>query len=219
MSSDLGEAVRAVLEAVKNPRTGAGLVTSGMISDLAVDPATREASFVFLLKREDPATLVRQARQALAAADFPQPKIKVVNPAGPAPTTHGAPQSAQAAVPAPTPMEVPGIAKVIAISSGKGGVGKSTVAVNVAVALAERGFRIGIMDADFYGPNLPRMIGVTGRPMVQDGRIFPLEAFGVKLMSIGFLVDRDGFIVSSHAGFDPRKTGPLEAAIEARLKP
>ena len=190
--SDSREAqVRAALDSVANPRTGSGLVAAGMIADLSVDNASGEASFTFLLRRDDPATLVRQARQSLTAAGFPQPKIKVSNPAGPSPTTHAAPQSAAAAVPAPTPMEIPGIARVIAVSSGKGGVGKSTVAVNVAVALAERGFRVGIMDADFYGPNLPRMIGVYERPMVQDGRILPLEAYGLKLMSIGFLVDRD----------------------------
>lgn len=191
MSSTHEDAVRALLEQVQNPRTGQGLIASGMIADLAVDADTREASFTFKLRRDDPATLVRLTRQAFTAAGYPQPKVKVVDPAGPAPTTHQPPQSAQAAVPAPTPMEVPGIAKVIAVSSGKGGVGKSTVSVNIAVALAERGFRVGIMDADFYGPNLPRMAGVYERPMVENGRIIPLDAFGVKLMSIGFLVDRD----------------------------
>ena len=183
--------VQAVLDAVINTRTGQGLIASGMIDQLAVDDATGEASFVFRLRRDDPATLVRQARQAMVAAGLPQPKISVVDPAGPPKTTHGAPQSAQAGVPAPTPMEVPGIGKVIAVSSGKGGVGKSTVTVNIAVALAEAGYRVGIIDADFYGPDLPRMIGVFEKPMVQGGRIIPLEAYGVKLMSIGFLVDRD----------------------------
>ena len=77
------------------------------------------------------------------------------------------------------------------MSSGKGGVGKSTVTVNLAVALAESGYRVGIMDVDFYGPDLPRMVGVYEKPMVRDGRIIPLEAYGVKLMSIGFLIDRD----------------------------
>ncbi len=193
MSTTLHDTVLAILDGVINPRTGKGLAASGMITDLVVDATTREASFVFLLRRDDPATLVRFARQALTAAEFPQPKVKVVDPAGPAPTTHQPPQpqSAQAAVPAPTPMEVPGIAKVIAISSGKGGVGKSTVAVNMAVALVERGLRVGIMDADFYGPNLPRMIGVYDKPMVENGRIIPLDAYGTKLMSIGFLIDRD----------------------------
>jgi ATP-binding protein involved in chromosome partitioning len=162
-----------------------------MIEDLAVDESTGEATFRFLLRREDSATLVRQARQALIAAGLPQPRIQVVDPAGPPPTTHGAPQSARAGVPAPTPMEIPGIDRVIAISSGKGGVGKSTVTVNLAVALAESGYRVGIMDVDVYGPDLPRMMGVFEKPGVRDGRIVPLEAHGVKLMSIGFMIDRD----------------------------
>jgi ATP-binding protein involved in chromosome partitioning len=80
---------------------------------------------------------------------------------------------------------------VLAISSGKGGVGKSTVAANLAIALAKSGRRVGIMDADIYGPNIPRMFGRFERPAVVGGRIQPLEAYGVKLMSIGFLVDRD----------------------------
>jgi ATP-binding protein involved in chromosome partitioning len=185
------ELVESTLDQVTNSRTGTGLVAAGMIAGLTVDESTGEASFTFLLRREDPATLVRQARQALIAAGLPQPRIQVVDPAGPPKTTHGAPQSAQAGVPAPTPMEVPGIGMVIAVSSGKGGVGKSTVTVNIAVALAESGFRVGILDADLYGPDLPRMVGVYEKPMVQGGRIIPLEAFGVKLMSIGFLVDRD----------------------------
>jgi ATP-binding protein involved in chromosome partitioning len=88
-------------------------------------------------------------------------------------------------------MEVPGVARVIAISSGKGGVGKSTVAVNLAVALAESGARVGILDADIYGPDLPRMMGVYEKPVMDNGRLIPLEAHGVKLMSIGFLIDRD----------------------------
>ncbi len=191
MSAFTVDLVRSTLDSVINARTGQGVVASGMIDTLDVDAATGEASFTFLLRRDDPATLVRQARQALIAAGMPQPRIQVVDPAGPPKPTHGAPQSAQGGVPAPTPMEVPGIGKVVAISSGKGGVGKSTVTVNVAVALAESGYRVGIIDADFYGPDLPRMVGVYEKPVVQNGRIIPLEAFGIKLMSIGFLVDRD----------------------------
>ncbi len=191
MTDDVSQQARDVLDAVVNPRTDKGLVTSGMIEALTLGDAG-DISFTFLLRRDDPATLVRQARQALVTAGFAQPRIKVVDPAGPAPVTHAAPQSTQAGVPgAPTPIEVPGIGRVIAVSSGKGGVGKSTVTVNMAVALAEAGFAVGIIDADFYGPDVPRMVGVYEKPMVDNGRIVPLEAFGVKLMSIGFLIDRD----------------------------
>ena len=97
----------------------------------------------------------------------------------------------QRAPPAPTPVPQPNLGKIIAVSSGKGGVGKSTVAVNLAVALAQQGARVGLMDADIYGPNIPRMMGVNEPPMVINEQIIPLEAHGVKLISIGFLIDRD----------------------------
>lgn len=190
MTDDMLARATAALDAVNNPRTGQGLSTSGMIQELRLDAGV--PVFTFLLRRDDPATLVRQARQAFTAAGLPNPRITVVDPAGPAPASHPPPQSAQAGVPAPTPMAVAGIDKVIAISSGKGGVGKSTVSVNVAVALAARGKRVGLIDADFYGPDVPRMMGVYERPGIDaEKRIIPLEAAGVKLMSIGFLVDRD----------------------------
>jgi ATP-binding protein involved in chromosome partitioning len=80
---------------------------------------------------------------------------------------------------------------VVAVSSGKGGVGKSTVATNVALALARGGARVGLMDADIYGPNIPRMMGVDEPPPIVNNRIMPLQAHGVKVMSLGFLVDRD----------------------------
>ena len=88
-------------------------------------------------------------------------------------------------------MEQPNLGRILAVSSGKGGVGKSTVAANLAVALAEAGFRVGVMDADIYGPNMPRMFGVFEKPPVSGGRIQPLTAHGVKLMSLGFLIERD----------------------------
>jgi ATP-binding protein involved in chromosome partitioning len=92
---------------------------------------------------------------------------------------------------APTPVHRPHLGRVIAVSSGKGGVGKSTVAVNLAVALARSGARVGLMDADIYGPNLPLMLGVNSPPPVIDQQIIPLEAHGVKVISLGFLIDKD----------------------------
>jgi len=99
--------------------------------------------------------------------------------------------AAPARPPAPTPKHYPNLGRVLAISSGKGGVGKSTVAVNIAVALAKSGARVGLMDADIYGPNLPRMMGVSGAPPVVREKIVPLEAHGVKLISLGMMIEPD----------------------------
>lgn len=195
MSDTLEARVGAVLSGISNPRVDSDILSAGMVRDLTVDDSGRVA-FTFLLGRADPAVLVRTARKALAAVDgVTEVKIAVVDPAGPAQTTHEPPSGAgpQSAgmPPAPQPAEFPHLGRVIAISSGKGGVGKSTIAANLAVALARDGKRVGLMDADVYGPNIPRMFGVYERPRVIDGRIQPLEAHGVRLMSIGFLVDRD----------------------------
>ncbi len=91
---------------------------------------------------------------------------------------------------------LPGVANVIAVSSGKGGVGKSTTAVNLALALSAEGARVGLLDADIYGPSLPVMMGIAGRPESEDGKTMkPLENHGVKVMSIGFLVDAEQAVV------------------------
>jgi ATP-binding protein involved in chromosome partitioning len=84
---------------------------------------------------------------------------------------------------------LPGVKNTIAIASGKGGVGKSTVAVNLAVSLAKEGAQVGVVDADIYGPSIPLMMGITGRPQVRGTRLQPMERWGVRVMSIGFLVD------------------------------
>ena len=89
------------------------------------------------------------------------------------------------------PIAFPNLGQIIAISSGKGGVGKSTIATNLAVALGHSGARVGLMDADVYGPNVPRMMGVNAPPSVVNEKIVPLEAHGVKLISLGFLIERD----------------------------
>jgi ATP-binding protein involved in chromosome partitioning len=184
--------VLAALASIRNPRLDNDLLSGGMIRDLTVTDGGG-VSFTFLLAPEDPATLVRQARSAVQGVEGVRRddiKITVTNPAGAARVTHQ-PPAAPAPPSAPIPAEQPDLGRVLAISSGKGGVGKSTVAVNVAVALAQDGARVGVMDADVYGPNVPRMFGVFDKPPVIGGKIQPLEAYGVKLMSLGFLVERD----------------------------
>lgn len=185
-------AAREALAGITNPRVGQDLVSAGMVDGLVIGDDGRP-TFTFLLRREDPATLVRQIRQAFSAAGLPDPRIQIKDPAGPARATHGPPADDGKAVPPPAPqLSLPNLGRVIAISSGKGGVGKSTVAANLAIALAGAGHRVGLMDGDIYGPNIPRMFGVFERPQVTaERRMLPLEAYGVKLMSLGFIVERD----------------------------
>jgi len=188
----IAASVARALGGITNPRHGRDIVTAGMVKDIAVD-AAGAVTFTFVLTREDSGSLARQARKAVeGVAGVTAVKMNVVDSADagerPAVRPPGRPA---APPPPPTPNEMPGLGKVLAISSGKGGVGKSTVSANLAAALARDGHRVGLMDADIYGPNIPRMFGVTGKPEVQGGKIQPLEAHGVKLMSLGFIVERD----------------------------
>ena len=237
MAEPVQARIAAALKGIVNPRTGQDVMTSEMIRDVGVSVEGR-VRFTILLAAQDPASLVREVRQAVERLDgvtdvrvdvkdpsqFATPSARPEEPphAGhahaPSPGAHahpggvpqGAPpggaapgrgralpvmgqepQSRRAAVPAPTPVAYPNLGRIVAISSGKGGVGKSTVASNLAVALAKSGARVGLMDADIYGPNIPRMMGVDEPPRVINERIQPLEAYGVKIMSLGFLIERD----------------------------
>ena len=200
------------LSSVRNNRLGLNILEAGMVKDVATT-TDGKVRFSILLSSADDATLVRDARQAVEQVDgVSEVRVDVrdASQAGAAvraaPTNEAIPrakprplpvmgqdaQSQRAAVPAPTPVNYPNLGTVLAVSSGKGGVGKSTVAVNLAVALAESGARVGLMDADIYGPNIPRMMGINKPLQVDpDAKIVPLEAHGIKLVSIGFLIERD----------------------------
>jgi ATP-binding protein involved in chromosome partitioning len=202
MPDSLSTRVAAALGRIRNPRLENDLLSAGMVRDLTVTEDGK-VSFTFLLSRDDPATLVREARAAVRSLEGVNPaelRISVVDPGGPVRSTHAAPGQpapgqthGQAGLvpPPPTPADYPNLGRIIAVSSGKGGVGKSTVSANLAVALAQSGQRVGLMDGDIYGPNIPRMFGIFEKPPVVQGKIQPLQAWGVKLMSLGFLVDRD----------------------------
>jgi ATP-binding protein involved in chromosome partitioning len=114
-----------------------------------------------------------------APAQPPRSAAPAQRPAAPASHSHGK-------------RGVPGIESIIAVASGKGGVGKSTTAVNLALGLAAQGLRVGLLDADIYGPSMPKLLGIRGRPQTVDGKVLkPMENFGLKVMSMGFLVDEE----------------------------
>ena len=209
--------IEDALARVRNNRLGANVLESEMVRDIATTTDGRVRLTLFLAP-DDSATVVREVRQALQQVDGVtdvRVDVKDASQARPAsssaqqnaPTAEAArpvtarpralpvmgqePQSQRAAVPAPTPIAYPNLGNIIAISSGKGGVGKSTVAVNLAVALARQGARVGLMDADIYGPNIPRMMGINAAPPVENEKIIPLHAHGVKIMSLGFMIERD----------------------------
>ncbi len=214
MTLNLSEKISAALSRVRNNRLGLNVLEAEMVRDVAttVDGKVRLS---VLLAPSDDAQIVREIRQVLeqvpgvtdvrvdvrdagqAGSGRPGAGIGARDAAPPGakpralPVMGQEPKSARAAVPAPTPVVYPNLGNVLAVSSGKGGVGKSTVAVNLAVSMAAEGARIGLMDADIYGPNVPRMLGVYKQPVVEDQRIIPLEAYGIRLMSIGLLIERD----------------------------
>ncbi|MBN1148047.1 MAG: Mrp/NBP35 family ATP-binding protein [Anaerolineales bacterium] len=170
------QAVLAALGKVQEPELHKDLVTLNMIRDIKIE-GDRVSFTVMLTTPACPmkSQIERQAREAVEAlpgVGSVQVKLDATVP------SDGRARGL---------LQLP-IRNAIAIASGKGGVGKSTVAVNIAVVLAQSGARVGVLDADIYGPNVPIMMGVDRLPPVQDDKLIPAEAYGVKLMSIGFLV-------------------------------
>lgn len=179
-----------ILDALKNvryPATGKDIVSAGMVAD-DIRISGNKVSFSLIFDRPtDPfiKSIVRAAESAIETYISPEVDIKgniAVT------TRHAAPQ----------PQEKPlkGVKNIIGVSSGKGGVGKSTVAANLAVALAREGYKVGLLDADIFGPSMPKMFGIEDESLYMhkvDGRdlIIPAERYGVKLLSIGFLVDKN----------------------------
>ena len=189
------ERVLAALRNVRHPHRNDDVVSLGMISGIAikngnvgfameVHPA--EAPRLEALRKECERAVralpgVLSCSAVLTAERAPGGRAA----AGPPPALGGGQRPAQ-------PSLVPGVKAIIAVASGKGGVGKSTTAVNLAMGLAAIGQRVGLLDADIYGPSLPRMAGIAGRPQATDSnKLQPMESHGVKVMSMGFLIDED----------------------------
>jgi ATP-binding protein involved in chromosome partitioning len=194
--------VAAALTAVLDEQ-GQDVVSTGRVRDLTIE-AEDLVRFRFVLQPNDPGTLVRRARAAAEGVEgVAKVKIDVKLPAAqgggggaqaaPKPSTRPPLGPGNVPAPKPDPGLLTQVRHILAVSSGKGGVGKSTVAVNLAAALASSGLRVGLLDADIYGPNVPMMLGEKRRPRVSGTRgaemIEPLEVHGMRIMSLGLLLD------------------------------
>ena len=176
------QAVRDALQQVVDPRTGKDFITGRSVHDLTVDGA--RVSFRVALGYPG-ASQQPALREALTAAVRGVPGVEQVDIRfGPDIVAHSVQRGLQ-------PM--PEVKNIIAVASGKGGVGKSTTAANLALALAAEGATVGLLDADIYGPSVPTMMGIAGqKPASEDGKTMePLMAHGIQVMSIGFLVEPD----------------------------
>ena len=193
MADALSDALRAALRAIKDPASGRDIVAAGLVEGIEVRGGLvqltlltdrAQATAMEPVRREAEALLMRQPGVTNATAILTAHKP----PPAPAVPGHG---HAHGAAPGGKALLLPQVKAIVAVASGKGGVGKSTVAVNMAVSLARQGHKVGLLDADIYGPSLPRMLGVNRKPEVRGEKMIPLQAWGLSCMSIGFLVEEE----------------------------
>jgi ATP-binding protein involved in chromosome partitioning len=190
------EALRDALRAIKDPATGRDIVSAGLVEGIEIRDGLvqvslltdrAKASSMEPVRLEAEKVLGRQpgVSNATAVLTAHKPGARPAPPPQPHAHAHAGP------APAKAPMLLPDVKAIVAVASGKGGVGKSTVAVNMAVSLARQGLKVGLLDADIYGPSLPRMLGLNRKPEVRGDKMIPLSAWGLACMSIGFLVDEE----------------------------
>ncbi|MBA4205257.1 Mrp/NBP35 family ATP-binding protein [Pannonibacter phragmitetus] len=218
MSEQIKAAVHQALSRIPGPDGTSDIVSLGLVSDVFVSDGRVAFSITVPAEKARQLEPLRQAAETAVKAVPGVEKAMVAltaertsgsaSASAPAPQphshAHGHSHGHSHAQPAPQPRApqpqgagpakagVPGVAHIIAVASGKGGVGKSTTTANLALAMKANGLKVGVLDADIYGPSVPRLFGVSGRPEPVSGRIIkPLEGHGLKVMSIGFMVEED----------------------------
>ncbi len=194
--------VLELLRRVKGPELEGNIVDLGLVSEVMIKEGRVYFSITVPSDKAEELEPLRQAAEQVVSEIEGVDKVSAVLTADRAPGATNGNAQPQAAAPGPNPMgqpvgspgsgtgAVPGIKHIVAVASGKGGVGKSTTAVNIALGLKELGLKVGVLDADVYGPSLPRLMGLTGEPTPTAGEdLHPMEGHGLKVMSMGFLVD------------------------------
>jgi ATP-binding protein involved in chromosome partitioning len=194
------------LELVKLPASGQSLSASGRVTDILIDGGKVIFAIGIDPTEANAMEPVRKAAESAVGGIPGVTQVLVGLTADKAPSRGSPSPAMQARQQAhgghshgpgpggapPKPAGIPGVKQIIAVASGKGGVGKSTTTANLAVALATLGLKVGVLDADIYGPSVPKIFGITGRPRLVSGRtLAPMEAYGLKIMSIGFLIDEE----------------------------
>ena len=178
--------IRNALRAVKYPGYSRDIVSFGLVKQIAANNGA--VSVAIQLTASNPAV----AQQLKAESERVLKALPGVNQVQVEVSQPGAPQTAAPQSPWAQQQKVPGIRRIVAVASGKGGVGKSTVAVNLACAMQQLGVKVGLLDCDIYGPTIPLMMGVHERPTISEAeKMVPPSNYGVKLMSMGFLVEGD----------------------------
>jgi ATP-binding protein involved in chromosome partitioning len=180
------EVVKNALKAVKYPGYNRDIVSFGLVKQIATKDGTVSVSMQLTTHNPEVANQIKAESERVLQAlpGVSQVHVEV--------NQHGAPQAAAPQSPWAQQQKVPGIRRIVAVASGKGGVGKSTVSVNLACALQHLGVKVGLLDCDIYGPSIPLMMGVHERPTISaEEKMVPPSNHGVKLMSMGFLVEGD----------------------------